>query len=89
MPLEELKKRTTFKGLNPMASKTILGALQRRQSVINQAIKFWLILNNKNSLDSLDFCAQRKETNIIYNMTRKLYIESLICTLQNMWNTID
>ena len=23
--------------------------------------KFWLILNNKNSLDSLDFCAQRKE----------------------------
>lgn len=37
MPLEELKKRTTFKGLNPMASKSILGALQRRQSVINQA----------------------------------------------------
>ena len=36
MPLEELKKRTTFKGLNPMASKSILGALQRRQSVINQ-----------------------------------------------------
>ena len=40
MPLEELKKRTTFKGLNPMASKSILGALQRSQSVINQAIKF-------------------------------------------------
>lgn len=37
MPLEELKKRTTFKGLNPMASKSILRALQRRQSVINQA----------------------------------------------------
>lgn len=37
MPLEELKKRTTFKGLNPMAIKSILGALQRRQSVINQA----------------------------------------------------
>ena len=37
MPLEELKRRTTFKGLNPMASKSILGALQRRQSVINQA----------------------------------------------------
>lgn len=37
MPLEELKKRTTFKGLNSMASKSILGALQRRQSVINQA----------------------------------------------------
>ena len=34
MPLEELKRRTTFRGLNLMASKSVLGALQRRQSVL-------------------------------------------------------
>lgn len=34
MPLEELKRRTTFRGLNPMAEKSVLVALQRRYSVI-------------------------------------------------------
>ena len=33
-PLEELKRRTTFRGLNSMATKSVLGALQRRQSVL-------------------------------------------------------
>lgn len=37
MPLEELKKRTTFRGLNPMAEKSVLVALQRRYSVTKQA----------------------------------------------------
>lgn len=30
MPLEELKKRTTFIGLNPLARTSVLTALQRR-----------------------------------------------------------
>ena len=30
MPLAELKKRTTFRGLNPLASASVLTALQRR-----------------------------------------------------------
>ena len=30
MPLSELKSRTTFRGLNPIASECILTALQRR-----------------------------------------------------------
>lgn len=34
MPLDELKKRTTFRGLNPMAEKSVLVALQRRYKVI-------------------------------------------------------
>lgn len=34
MPLEELKKRTTFRGLNPIAEKSVLVALQRRYRVI-------------------------------------------------------
>jgi hypothetical protein len=34
IPLEELKRRTTFRGLNSTASKSVLGALQRRQSVL-------------------------------------------------------
>ena len=37
MPLEELKKRTTFRGLNPMAEKSVLVALQRRYSVTKQS----------------------------------------------------
>ena len=37
MPLEELKKRTTFRGLNPMAEKSVLVALQRRYCVTKQA----------------------------------------------------
>ena len=35
IPLQELKKRTTFRGLNPMAEKSVLVALQRRYSVIS------------------------------------------------------
>ena len=35
-PLEELKKLTTFKGLNPMAEKSVLVALQRRYKVLKQ-----------------------------------------------------
>ena len=35
IPLEELKRRTTFRGLNSTASKSVLGALQRRQSVLS------------------------------------------------------
>ena len=30
MPLAELKKRTTFRGLNPIASESVLTALRRR-----------------------------------------------------------
>lgn len=38
MPLEELKARTTFKGLTSMANKSILVALQRRYKVMQEAI---------------------------------------------------
>ena len=34
MPLEELKKKTTFRGLNPVAEKSVLVALQRRYKVL-------------------------------------------------------
>lgn len=34
MPLDELKKRTTFRGLNSVAEKSVLVALQRRYKVI-------------------------------------------------------
>jgi len=34
MPLEELKQHTTFKGLNPLAERSVLVALQRRYRVI-------------------------------------------------------
>ena len=30
MPLSELKKRTTFRGLNPISSESVLTALRRR-----------------------------------------------------------
>ncbi len=30
MPLADLKRRTTFRGLNPIASESVLTALQRR-----------------------------------------------------------
>lgn len=33
MPLSELKSRTTFRGLNPIASESVLTALQRRHLV--------------------------------------------------------
>ena len=36
MPLDELKRRTTFKGLNPLAEKCVLVALQRRYRVIKE-----------------------------------------------------
>lgn len=38
MPLDELKKRTTFQGLNSMAERSILVALQRRYKVIKEAV---------------------------------------------------
>lgn len=34
MPLEELKKKTTFIGLNPLARTSVLTALQRRYRTI-------------------------------------------------------
>lgn len=34
MPLAELKKHTTFRGLNPVASESILTALRRRRMTI-------------------------------------------------------
>lgn len=34
MPLEELKRHTTFKGLNPLAERSVLVALRRRYMVI-------------------------------------------------------
>jgi len=34
MPLAELKSRTTFRGLNPIASESVLTALQRRHLAI-------------------------------------------------------
>ena len=34
MPLGELKKKTTFRGLNPVAEKSVLVALQRRYKVL-------------------------------------------------------
>lgn len=35
--LEDLKKRTTFRGLNPVAAKSVLVALQRRYKVITSS----------------------------------------------------
>jgi len=35
MPLEQLKTRTTFRGLNPVAHTSVLVALQRRYKVMN------------------------------------------------------
>ena len=34
MPLSELKHRTTFRGLNPLAERSVLVALQRRYKVL-------------------------------------------------------
>ena len=36
MPLDELKRHTTFRGLNPLAERSVLGALQRRYKVMNE-----------------------------------------------------
>ena len=37
MPLDELKCHTTFRGLNPLAERSVLVALQRRYKVITQS----------------------------------------------------
>ena len=37
MSLDELKRRTTFRGLNPMAERSVLVALQRRYKVITES----------------------------------------------------
>ena len=34
MPLAELRSRTTFKGLNPIANESVLTALRRRHMII-------------------------------------------------------
>lgn len=39
MPLDELKRHTTFRGLNPLAERSVLVALQRRYKVISAAGK--------------------------------------------------
>ena len=36
MPLAELKRRTTFRGLNPLAERSVLVALQRRYKVLTE-----------------------------------------------------
>lgn len=38
MSLDELKKHTTFRGLNPLAERCVLVALQRRHKVIKENI---------------------------------------------------
>ena len=35
MPLDELKNHTTFRGLNPLAERSVLVAFQRRYKVIS------------------------------------------------------
>ncbi len=36
MPLDQLKQHTTFRGLNPLAERSVLVALQRRYKVMNE-----------------------------------------------------
>lgn len=38
MPLNELKAKTTFKGLTSMANKSVLVALQRRYRVMQESV---------------------------------------------------
>lgn len=38
MPLDDLKRSTTFKGLNPLAERSVLVALQRRYKVICESL---------------------------------------------------
>lgn len=38
MSLDELKRCTTFKGLNPLAERSVLVALQRRYKVISETL---------------------------------------------------
>ena len=35
MPLDQLKQHTTFRGLNPLAERSVLVALQRRYKVLS------------------------------------------------------
>ena len=37
MPLDELKHRTTFRGLNPLAERSVLVALQRRYKFLKNS----------------------------------------------------
>lgn len=37
MPLDELKRHTTFRGLNPVAERSVLVALQRRYKIMNES----------------------------------------------------
>ena len=37
MPLDELKRRTTFRGLNPLAERSVLVALQRRYKFLKNS----------------------------------------------------
>lgn len=37
MPLDELKRHTTFRGLNPLAERSVLVALQRRYKYLKNA----------------------------------------------------
>lgn len=39
MSLDDLKKHTTFRGLNPLAERSVLVALQRRYKVIRKQMK--------------------------------------------------
>ena len=41
MPLSELKQHTTFRGLNPMAERSVLVALQRRYKVLKTSYDAW------------------------------------------------
>ena len=36
MPLDELKRHTTFRGLNPLAERSVLVALQRRYRMMKE-----------------------------------------------------
>lgn len=36
MPLDELKRHTTFRGLNPLVERSVLVALQRRYKFMNE-----------------------------------------------------
>ena len=38
MPLDELKNHTTFRGLNPLAERSVLTALQRRYRVMKNTL---------------------------------------------------
>ena len=39
MPLDKLKRHTTFRGLNPLAERSVLVALQRRYRVMKEGVK--------------------------------------------------